>query len=81
MLRRIFLFLICLTAAHAKPLKVDVSAPSAILMNAETGAILYAKNIHEKQYPASITKIATALYVLEKKGQKLDALLEASLML
>ncbi len=78
MLGRIFLFLICLTSAYAKPLKVEVSAPSAILMNAETGTVLYAKNIHEKQFPASITKIATALYVLEKKGQKLDALLEAS---
>ncbi|MBS0647979.1 MAG: D-alanyl-D-alanine carboxypeptidase [Verrucomicrobia bacterium] len=59
-------------------MKVEVSAPSAVLMNAETGAILYAKNIHEKQFPASITKIATALYVLEKKGAQLDKLVEAS---
>jgi serine-type D-Ala-D-Ala carboxypeptidase (penicillin-binding protein 5/6) len=78
MLRRIFVFLICLSVAYAKPLKVEVSAPCAILMNAETGAILYAKNIHEKQHPASITKIATALYVLEKRGKELDALLEVS---
>jgi D-alanyl-D-alanine carboxypeptidase (penicillin-binding protein 5/6) len=47
-------------------------------MNAETGAVLYAKNIHEKQHPASITKIATALYVLEKRGSELDTLLEVS---
>jgi len=78
MLCRILPFLLCLTALGAKPLKIEVSAPSAILMNAETGAILYAKNPHERQYPASITKIATALYVLEKKGHQLDALLEAS---
>ena len=78
MLRKIAVFLICCSIVGAKPLKVEVSAPSAILMNAETGAILYAKNIHEKQYPASTTKIATALYVLEKKGQQLGALLETS---
>lgn len=78
MLGRIFAFLICLSVITAKPLKVEVSAPCAILMNADTGAILYAKNIHEKQHPASITKIATALYVLEKKGKDLDQLLEVS---
>jgi D-alanyl-D-alanine carboxypeptidase (penicillin-binding protein 5/6) len=78
MLGRIFVFLICLSVVVAKPLKVEVSAPCAILMNAETGAILYAKNIHEKQHPASITKIATALYVLEKRGKELDALLEVT---
>src|SRR5689334_14528777 len=55
-----------------KPLKVDISAQSAILMNSETGAILYEKNIHEKMYPASITKIATALYILEKNGGRLQ---------
>src|SRR5580693_5125151 len=78
MLPRIFVFLICLSVASAKPLKVEVSAPCAILMNADTGAILYAKNIHEKQHPASITKIATALYVLEKRGSELNTLLEVS---
>jgi D-alanyl-D-alanine carboxypeptidase (penicillin-binding protein 5/6) len=66
------------SALLGKPLKVEVSAPSALVMNAETGAILYAKNIHDRQYPASITKIGTALYVLEKKGQELDRIVEAS---
>lgn len=42
-----------------------VSAESAILMEAETGTILYAKNIHEQQYPASITKILTTLIAIE----------------
>ena len=57
-----------------KPLTVEVLAPSAIVMNAETGAILYTKNHHERRHPASITKIATALYVLEKKGDFLDGI-------
>lgn len=42
-----------------------VSAESAILIEAETGTILYSKNIHKKQYPASTTKILTALLTYE----------------
>ena len=42
-----------------------IGAEAAILMEAETGAVLYEKNIHEKLYPASITKILTALIVME----------------
>lgn len=43
-----------------------VTAESAILMEAETGAILYAKNIHQQQYPASTTKILTTLIASEQ---------------
>lgn len=43
----------------------SVNAVSAILMEADTGAILYEKNIHEQHYPASITKIMTTLLALE----------------
>ena len=42
-----------------------VSAESAILIEANTGTILYEKNIHEKQYPASTTKILTTLIAHE----------------
>ena len=38
-----------------------VGAESAILMEANTGTILYEKNIHEELYPASTTKILTCL--------------------
>ena len=38
---------------------------SAILMEVDTGAILYAKNINEPLYPASTTKMMTALLVAE----------------
>ena len=37
-----------------------VSARSAILVEANTGTLLYAKNIHEPHYPASVTKLLTA---------------------
>ncbi len=42
-----------------------VTAESAILMDADTGVILYEKNIHQKQYPASTTKILTTLIIAE----------------
>lgn len=43
-----------------------VSAESAILIEAQTGTVLYAKNIHRKQYPASTTKILTCLIAAER---------------
>lgn len=42
-----------------------IGAQSAILMDADTGAILYAKGIDEKHYPASTTKIMTCLLAVE----------------
>lgn len=38
---------------------------AGIVMEVGTGAILYAKNIDEHEYPASITKVLTALVALE----------------
>lgn len=46
----------------------DVFAESAIIMEASTGLILYEKNIDEKHYPASITKIMTALLAIENSN-------------
>lgn len=43
-----------------------VSAEAAILIEAETGVILYDKNIHKQEYPASTTKILTTLIALEE---------------
>ena len=43
-----------------------IGAQSAILMDAETGTILYSKNIHEKLYPASTTKLLTCLIAMEQ---------------
>ena len=48
------------------PTGPTVSAESAILIEAGTGAVLYAKNIHEKEYPASTTKILTTLIAAEE---------------
>lgn len=42
------------------------SAQSAILMDVDTGSILYAKNIHKRSFPASTTKILTCLIAMER---------------
>lgn len=43
----------------------SISARQAILIDAETGEILYEKNASSKAYPASTTKIMTALVTIE----------------
>lgn len=43
----------------------EVSAKQAVLMDAKTGEILYEKNATSKAYPASTTKIMTALLTIE----------------
>ena len=42
-----------------------ISAGAAILINAEDGSVIYEFNADKKMYPASTTKIMTALVVLE----------------
>lgn len=55
-------------------LDVNISAESAVLMDADTGSILYEKNAFQVRYPASTTKIATALFALVQKGNQLEEL-------
>ena len=43
----------------------DIHAKAAILVDGETGAVLYDKNMHEELPMASITKVMSALLVLE----------------
>ena len=44
----------------------EISSEAAILMNMNTGDVLYQKNADEKLSPASTTKILTAMIVIEK---------------
>ena len=44
---------------------VEVSAPSALLMEKETGTVLFAKDEHAKLEPASVTKVMTILLTME----------------
>ncbi|MBU8878359.1 D-alanyl-D-alanine carboxypeptidase [Bacillus sp. FJAT-29790] len=45
--------------------KPEISSETAILVDSKTGAILFQKNAQNKMYPASLTKIATAIYAIE----------------
>lgn len=45
-----------------------IEAGAAILMDVDTGTILYKKNINEQYYPASITKILTTLVAIENSS-------------
>lgn len=49
-------------AASAAP---EIAAPSAILMEASTGQILYEKDAHVRLAPASVTKVMTLLLTME----------------
>ena len=48
------------------PLGPAIGAEAAILMDANTGAILYEKNIHKKLYPASITKLLSTYIAVQE---------------
>ena len=52
----------------AWPTAPTIEAESAIVMDVSTGIILYEKNIYDKHYPASITKILTALIAIENSS-------------
>ncbi len=48
----------------------EITAPSAVLMDAKTGRVLYEKNAHEVRACASITKVMTLTLVMEALDSK-----------
>lgn len=72
-----FLLLIVLCPAlffhgSAKAAEKHMKSVSAILIDEKSGQAIYEKNSSKKMYPASITKIATAIYAIEKGNLKDD---------
>ena len=57
----------CCTAAYGAE-EPDISAKAAVLISADTGEVVYARNASEKLPMASTTKIMTALLCLESGG-------------
>lgn len=60
-----------LNPIHVKANTVDypkISSKYAIVVDVETGDIIYSKNAEEKAFPASITKLMTALLLTENKA-------------
>ena len=60
------LFPMTAAAAPQWPSDVSIQADAGIVMDSDTGTVLYGKNMDQPYYPASITKILTALIVLEQ---------------
>lgn len=58
------LSLLC-TMTFAVPAPPEISAPAAVLMEKDTGRVLYQKSAHDKLPPASVTKVMTLLLVME----------------
>lgn len=68
---------LCVAASDISVESVDMTkASGAALFDLNNKETLYAKNVHEKLYPASLTKVMTALVAL-KKGSP-DMLLTAT---
>ncbi len=69
---KVVAFLLCFFILWFFPLNIfsqglpfELESPSALLMDYDTGTILYEKNPHEKLPIASITKVMTTLLALE----------------
>ena len=70
MLKKFSLFLIVIFMLPIMAYGADCSTASAIVMDADTGEILYEKNAYEERSMASTTKIMTSLVACE--SGKLD---------
>ncbi|WP_043932391.1 D-alanyl-D-alanine carboxypeptidase family protein [Bacillus sp. EB01] len=60
----VFIFLF-VPRVHADQVPV-IKSGAAIVLDAKSGEILFEKNSRERKYPASLTKVATAIYAIEK---------------
>lgn len=60
-----FVCVFSVPAAAFEPTGFEITAEAAMLVSLDTGGVLYQKNIDEKMYPASLTKIMTATLIIE----------------
>lgn len=54
----------CVTPVHAIE-DIDIDATAVLLLDGESEAVLFEQDAHARRYPASITKVMTALLVIE----------------
>ena len=72
-MKRLVLFLLFAALLPRVPLAAEplrdgalkIAAPCAVLMEKETGELLYEKGAHERVFPASVTKVMTLLLIVE----------------
>ena len=50
---------------HVGAVELNVAGKSVLLMDIETGTVLYEQNAHERLAPASVTKVMTMLLIME----------------
>ena len=80
MLKKLFCIILCVitvifacfSAYGFTPTNFEVDAEAVVLLNLDTDDILYEKNKDSKMYPASLTKLMTALLLYES-SQDLDS--------
>lgn len=65
MKRILFLIFLLVLILPSNIFALEISSQNAILIEVESGKILYKKNAYEQAYPASTTKILTAILALE----------------
>ena len=70
MKRRVWMLVVCCLLMGLFPNKVygaalEVAGKSAVLMDVETGTVMYESNAHEPLAPASVTKVMTMLLIME----------------
>ena len=61
----LFLLLCLLLSVPARAEALTLDAPCALLMEKQTGTVLYAKDEHTPREPASVTKVMTLLLTME----------------
>ena len=61
----VLLFALSLLPVRGQAVEMDLAGKSALLMDVDTGTILYESNAHEKLAPASVTKVMTMLLIME----------------
>ena len=61
----LFCSVFCFRTAEAAPAVLTLSADACILADADSGQVLYEKNMNQRIYPASLVKVLTCLLALE----------------
>ncbi len=59
------LLLLCLLCPTASATRLETEAKAVLLMERETGSVLYEENAHTPLEPASVTKVMTMLLIME----------------
>ncbi|MGM9524756.1 MAG: D-alanyl-D-alanine carboxypeptidase, partial [Peptococcaceae bacterium] len=62
----------CLLCAMATPAQADVvpaiTAEAAVVMDLDSGEVLYGKNEHQRRPPASLTKVMTGYLAVKQQN-------------